>query len=148
MSRPSGVQGDLLTKFLTRVITEIRRHLVKCGKRNPISRRYHAKDDEELIATWGLEFNRILRVFNVCSVLSVWQLPTHCFQAKPVIDPISGARQDAPNKHHSTVPDPRSNVANVHPATSDVRRNELKSREGAGSQNPAVSTPDTPPAIE
>ena len=79
MSRPSGVQCDLLTEFLTRAVAEIRRHLVKCGKRNPISRRYHAKDDEELIATWGLEFNKILRVFNVCSVVSVWRLPTFYF---------------------------------------------------------------------
>ena len=147
MSRPSGVQGALLTEFLTRTTAEIRRHLVKCGKRNPISRRYHAKDDEELIATWGLEFNRILRVFNVCSVVPVWRLPTFCFQAKPETNTMSGARQDAPNKHHPTVPDPRSNVANVHSA-SDIRRSELKSREGASGKNQAVSTPDTPPAIK
>ena len=147
MSRPSGVQGDPLIKFLIRAIAEIRRHLVKCGKRNPISRRYHAKDDEELIATWGLEFNRILRVFNVCFVAFVWRLPTFCFQANPAMGAISGARQDAPNKHHPTVPGPRINVANVNSA-SDVHRNELKSWEGAGGQNPAVSTPSAPPAIE
>ena len=143
------MQGDFLAKSSTRVIAEIQRHLIKRGKRNPISRRYHAKDDEESIATWRLEFNRILRVFNVCSVVSVRRLLTFCFQAKPAIvsDTVSDARQDAPNKQHPTVPDPRSNVTNAHSAP-DVHRNELKSREGTGGQNPTVSRPDALPAIE
>ena len=49
----------------------IQRHIIKWGKRNAISRRYHARDDKEVIATWRLDLDGILRVFNVRSVTSV-----------------------------------------------------------------------------
>ena len=48
---------------------EIQRHITKRGRRNAISRRYHAKDDKEAIASWKLDLEGILGVFNVCSVI-------------------------------------------------------------------------------
>ena len=53
---------------------EIQRHITKRGRRNAISRRYHAKDDREAISTWKLDLERILGVFNVCSVIRARQL--------------------------------------------------------------------------
>ena len=48
------------------------------GGRNSLSRLVHAKNDKarEMIATWKLDLNRILQVFNVSFVISVWPLPT------------------------------------------------------------------------
>jgi len=47
---------------------EIQRHITKRGRRNAISRRYHAKDNKKAISTWKLDLEGILGVFNVCSV--------------------------------------------------------------------------------
>jgi len=61
--------GDFLTKLSNRIVGEIQRHITKRGKRNAISRRHwHAKDDEEAVVTWRLDLDRILYIFNVCSV--------------------------------------------------------------------------------
>ena len=62
---------DFLTRFSIRTMDEIQRHIVERGKSNPISRRYHAKDDKKATATWRLDLYRILHVFNVRSVTSV-----------------------------------------------------------------------------
>jgi len=60
--------GNFLIELSTRTAAEIQRHIIRRGKRNVISRRYHAKDDKEAISTWRTDFNRILRVFRVRSV--------------------------------------------------------------------------------
>jgi hypothetical protein len=39
--------------------------------RNRFSRLVHAKNDKETIASWRLDLNRILHIFNVRSVFSV-----------------------------------------------------------------------------
>ena len=62
--------GYFLTKLSIRTADETRRNVIKRGKRNAISRRYHAKDDGEAIATLRVELNRIIHVFNVRSVTS------------------------------------------------------------------------------
>ena len=48
---------------------EIQRNIIKRGKRNPISRRYHAKDEKKAIATCRLDLDRVLHVFNVRSII-------------------------------------------------------------------------------
>ena len=53
-----------------RAVAEIQRGVVKGGKRNAISRAFHAKDDQGTIAAWRLDLNRILHIFNVCSITS------------------------------------------------------------------------------
>ena len=47
----------------------MQRKLVKWGKRNVIFRRFHAKKDNKTVATWRLDLENILRVFNVCPVV-------------------------------------------------------------------------------
>ena len=42
----------------------------KCG-RSLLSRLANAKNDKETVATWKLDLNRILHVFNVCHVFAV-----------------------------------------------------------------------------
>lgn len=48
-----------------RTVAEIQRKVVDQGKRNLFSRLFHARDDQGKITAWGLELDRILRVFNV-----------------------------------------------------------------------------------
>ena len=58
-----------LTRILDcRTVADIHKKLVKWGKRNPIFRRFHAKEDTKMIATWRLDLDKILQVFNVCFV--------------------------------------------------------------------------------
>ena len=52
---------------------EIQKKVVKQGKRNAASRLLHAWNDKKTIASWKLDLNRILHIFNVCSAGSVRQ---------------------------------------------------------------------------
>ena len=65
-----GAAGDFLTELSIRTVAEIQRHIIKRGKRNAISRHYHAKDDRDAIVAWRLDLNGILHVFDVRSVTS------------------------------------------------------------------------------
>jgi hypothetical protein len=40
-------------------VADIQRKLVKWGKRNVVSRLFHAKKDEKTIAAWRLDLERI-----------------------------------------------------------------------------------------
>ena len=51
-----------------RTVAEIQRRVIKQSRRNVVSRLFHAKNDKETIAAWKSDLNRILHVFNVCSV--------------------------------------------------------------------------------
>ena len=39
--------------------------MVKWGRRNVVYRRFHANNNKETIATWRLDFDKILRIFDV-----------------------------------------------------------------------------------
>jgi len=54
-----------------RTVAEIQRNIVERAKRNAVTRLFHAKNDKETIATWRLDLNRILHVFNVRSIIFV-----------------------------------------------------------------------------
>ena len=54
------------------MIAEIQGKVVKLGKRNAVSRVFHAKVDKDKIATWRNDLVRVLHVFNVRSVGFVW----------------------------------------------------------------------------
>ena len=53
-------------------MAEIQQRVIKQGKRNPVSRIVHARNDKEKIAAWRSDFIRILQVFNVCSAVAGW----------------------------------------------------------------------------
>ena len=50
-------------------MTEIQRNIIKRGKRNIFSRPFRTGDDEEAIAAWKLDLDKIRRVFEVESFL-------------------------------------------------------------------------------
>lgn len=96
----------------------MQRKIIKRGNRNPISRLLHSRNDKEPIAAWKSDLDKILRVFNVCSVryyLNVVNCP------------------------------PQTELTlNTHTLVADLHRNVLKIREGADSQSLAVSDTHTP----
>jgi hypothetical protein len=61
--------SDSFTRCLNRrTLAEIQGKVVKRGKRNHVSRLFHAKNDKEAIAAWRQDLNKILHIFNVRSV--------------------------------------------------------------------------------
>jgi len=145
--------GYPLIRLPSRTVVEIQEN-----KRNVISRRYHVKDDKQAIASWRLDLNRILHVFDVRSVTPVWTSLTPHSQTESRIDTHatgSDAHQDAANKHTiisdvhhdvtnaETIVSGRSDISNSRTGASDTRRSKLKTREGADGQNRAVSTART-----
>ena len=179
MSRTSDVcPSDFLIKPSTRTADEIQRHIIGRGKRNPISRRYHARDDKEAITAWKLEFNRIFHVFNVRFVTLARRSLISRFQTELGINThptASDTHHDATNKHtiisdvhdssntEVTVPgihrdrvsnttpivsNIQSGTANTRTSVSNVDLNKLKGRGGVDGRNQAVSTIRTLPVTE
>ena len=60
-------------------VADIQKKLVKWVKRNPVSRRFHAKKDKETIAAWRMDLDKALQVFNVRSVTWVMTVADFSF---------------------------------------------------------------------
>ena len=69
-----------------RAVAEIREKITEKRGRNLVSRLVHAKDDKETIGGWKLDLNRILHVFNACSVTFTWLSLTVPFQTELAIN--------------------------------------------------------------
>ena len=134
-------------------MAEIQTNVIERGKRNPISRYSHKKDDNKAIATWRLDLNRILQAFNVRSVTSMLSLLTLRFQreferithvdirrdAANTHATVSGIHHDPPNTDN-IVPSVRHDVSNAHAIVPDIRLNPLKNRD-TNNKNAGVSVP-------
>ena len=96
-------------------MTAIQERIAKWGKRNPISRRFHAKDDEGAIANWTLDLDKIRRVFDVRSFN--WARPLLTFRSQAELATradvdVSGIQHEASNAN-ATTPDPRLDVSST-----------------------------------
>ena len=120
-----------------RTMTKIQRYIVKRGKRNTISRFFHAKNDREVIAAWKLDLNEIRHVFNVRSITSVRRLLTFRFQTR--LDLHTSNTGVAEVRHEGV-----EELVDGRRTASDVQHNTLKIREGA---NRAVSTVYSPSLV-
>ena len=142
---------------------------IEQGKRNAVSRLFHAKNDKETIAGWKSDLSRILHIFNVRSVGFVWLLLTVCPQTELAINShvavldvrhdvattqtiVSDVYRDVVNTHaavsdvqrgvmttHSVVSDVQNDVTSTHTMVSDIHRVVTKSQEGAHGDNCLVS---------
>ena len=99
---------------------EIQRKVTKQGERNVISRHVHAKNDKEKIAAWKLDLSRILQVFNVRSIISVWRLLTLGPQTELAINT-------------------NATVSNTHIMVSGIHRTVVQGHEGSCSKDFSVS---------
>lgn len=62
--------------FDRRTVAEMEKKVVKQGKRNAVSRFVLAKGDKDKIIGWKQDLFRVLHVFNVSSINSVWHSRT------------------------------------------------------------------------
>ena len=88
---------------------------------------FHAKNDKETIATWRLDLNRILHVFNVRSVTAEWALLTVTFQTELAINTSAA------------VSDVHRDVSTTKTIVSDIHRTMVERQEGTDDKNPLVS---------
>ena len=116
---------------------------------------FQAKNDKETIASWRLDLNRILHVFNVSSVTSVWPLLTICFQTELSINTniaVSDVHRDVTNAQtivsntqivvsdtHVIVSELQRDVTSTRTIVSDIHRTMRENQEGTDSKHLLVS---------
>ena len=137
-----------------RAVAEIQKSIIKRGKRNAISRHFHAKNDKEKIAGWMLDLNRILCVFNVRPLASFRRLLSaeRRFQTELAITThvvTSDIHHEVVNTQ-TIVSDVRQDVTNTHVIVSkleqnvaDIHRTVVKGQDGSDGKNKSVSTTRT-----
>jgi len=129
-------------------VAEIQRNIIKQGKRNVISRHVHAKNDKDKIAAWTSDLVRILQVFNVRSIVSLWLSLTGHSQTELAINThvivsnthaiVSELGQNATSTH-VIVSELGQNVTSTHAMVSNIHRTMVRSQEGSDGINPLVS---------
>ena len=129
---------------------DIQRKVIKQGKRNAVSRLFHAKNDKEVIATWRLDLNRILHIFNVRWVVSAWTLLIVHLQTELAINTHVAVTDihDGVTNMHTTVSEVQHDTSNTYNMVSDMHRHILKNQEGTDDKNRLVSNPRTLFTIE
>ena len=146
-------------------MAEVQRHIDKRGKRNTVSRRFRKKGDDEAIASWRSDLNKILHVFKVRSVNVIFAclLRNLRFQTELEVNTDvtkTGAPHDATTTHTfgsgihrdsqstNVVPRVRKDVSDTPAITSGIHHNTLKSREHTDGRNPGVSVACTASVTE
>ena len=110
-------------------MAQIKRGVVKMGKRKAISRFLHAKDDKDTIAGWHSDLDRILQVFKVCSTIP------------SVLTPLTTDLQTELAVHTDvTVTETRHDVAYTREVVSDIQRAVVKVQEGIDVMNQTVGS--------
>ena len=128
-------------------MAEIQRKIVKRGKRNAVSRLFHAKTDQGAIAAWRLDLNRILHIFNVRPAAFVWSSLTGRSQTELAINTnvvVSDIRHDVTNTQtivssvRQGVFELQHNVVNTYTIVSDIHRTMVAGRRGTDGENRSV----------
>ena len=110
-------------------MAQIQRGIVKLGKRNAISRFFHARDDNDTIVAWHSDLDRILQVFKVRSTVpSLPTLLTINLQTELVVHT------------HVAVTETRHDVAYTREVAPDIQRAVVKVQEGIGVRNQTVGS--------
>ncbi|KAF9642984.1 hypothetical protein BDM02DRAFT_3132728 [Thelephora ganbajun] len=116
---------------LTTTVTEVKRNVDELGKRNAISRLFHAKDDKETIAAWRLDLNRILHVFNTELAINTHVIVSDVHQdVTNTRAVISDVHQGVVNTH-AIVSELQHSVTNTHTIVSDIHRTIVKGQEAS-----------------
>ena len=103
------------------------RNVIKLGKRNAISRLFRSQEDKDKIASWRLDLNRVLHVFNVRSEAS----PPSFLTARP--------QTELSINTNAKVSDIHNDVANTQNIVSDIHRTMMERQEGVNNGNVSVS---------
>ena len=82
---------------------KIQKYIIKRGKRNAISRRFHARDDEGAIATWKLVLDSMRHVLDVRYFTRLRRLLIYYSQTEPAISIVDIHHDDLTNTVASSV---------------------------------------------
>jgi len=123
-------------------VAEIQENIIKQSKRNAISRYIHAKNDKEKIAAWGSDLTRILHVFNVRSIVSIWLFLTVDYQTELAIH-----THVTVSETHAIVSELEHNATNTQIMVSEIHRTVVKGQEDGDNRNLMVSDTHTSLAI-
>ena len=115
------------------VLAEIEMKITKRRKRNVVSRLLHANSDRETIAGWKSDLTKILLIFNVSSLISVWLSLTVYPQTELAINTNVTVATT-----HTIVSDVRSGVASTHAIVSDIHRTVTENQGGTGASDQLV----------
>ena len=125
-------------------MAEIQKNIIKRGKRNGVSRMFHAKDEKQTIATWRSDLNRILHIFNVCSITPVRPPLTPRSQTELAINTnvtVSVVHHDVLNTQtvvsntHVIVSELQRHVTNTQTIVSEIHRSIVENQEGTDGKN-------------
>src|SRR5580698_3275194 len=106
----------MVDALLRRTVADIQREVIEQSQRNRIYRLFHAKGDKDKIVAWRVNLNRILHVFNVCSIASSRSLLTFYPQTELAISThaaVSGISHDVANTQ-KMVSDTQTIVSDIH----------------------------------
>ena len=148
---------DPLITFNRRTVQQVEVGVAEKGKRNRVSRLFHARNDKEMITSWRSDLTRILGIFNVRYIGSVLLIPlTVNFQAELAIivhTDISAVHRDVANTHtvvsnicsnvvttQTVVSTMHHDVVNTHTLVSDIHDKILENKGGIDNEHHSVST--------
>jgi hypothetical protein len=127
----------------------MRRKVDKRGKRSTVLRFILAKSDKDQIAAWNQELVRILHVFNVCPIDSIWKPANSAalLQTELAIDTnirvvdtqtmVADTRTTVVNTQ-TLVADTRVAVKNTETMVANMYRNVFTEQKGASGQTNSV----------
>jgi len=124
-------------------VAEIQRKILERGKRNALSRLFHARNDKETIASWRLDLNRILLIFNVRSVTPGWPSLSVRSQTELAVSThvnVSDVGRDAANTR-TVVSDIRDDVINTQTVVTDVHRDVVSAHAIVSELQAILRTP-------
>ena len=133
-----------------RIVTDIQGKIVEWGRRNVVSRRFHANDNKETIATRRLDLDRVLRVLDarhfarVENVANFWLQKEFSTNATTTVPAV----RDEIVVTYSSVSSNRNSVANTPTSISDIFSDASKSSQDTGHcQALVVRTTNTTPTF-
>ena len=147
----------VLSRSHRRTLADIRSRVVRRSKQNPISYASHVQNDSQAITGWKTDLDKILLVFDVCSVVSVRPALTVCSQTElgsNIYVTVSAVRDGVAETYaivsevQRDVAGTHTVVADTHAMVSDIRRKVLGSWEEADDQHRSVSDTWTIPTTE
>jgi len=155
-----SLDTSLMILLVHRTTVEIQRKVIRQDKRNAASRLVHAKNDKEMIVTWRSDLARVLLIFNVCGIISVWLSLTLHSQTELAISThttVSDIHHNtvdtlaiASNTHHDVlnahaiISDIQQSVVNTQAIVSNIHQTMVEGQEGANGQKLLVGITCTP----
>ena len=144
-------------------MADIQIKVAKQSKRNRISRAFHAKNDSQTIASWKVDLNRVLLIFNVSCIVPPWPALTIHTQTELGLNIYATASdvRDGVTKTHTAVAgthevvsevqrdvaDTHVIVADTHVMVSGIHRQMLGSQEETDDQPLSVSNARIMPTL-